>query len=368
MLFTYPIAATNENWVNSILLDIIRNAVEALQREQEPAEFQNAVPVEYRPDFTRGTTFRKFYVAFIDQCRPLTSGQLSLVLDALAQQNNFPAVFAADTPCSSLAATLPAVHEATKNLFKYAFERLSAFKTPGLVSTIRSGYYHLVHPHLINGCCPFCGLEIVDAPDPDLVDPDLDHYLAVSKYPFAGVNLRNLTAMGTTCNRSYKGAKDILCDEHSQKVDCIDPYGNEQVTVSLEGTTLLTHEGQGPAWALSFNPDAKSQNWRRVFNLETRMKANVLDKQYQPWLLRFIKYAQKHEVDISNKNGTLEALRIYRDDCEDETLAAVSILKKKFFDLVEIKIADPLEGDRVHNFIRAIQEAYRLPQGPGAPP
>ncbi|RWQ64050.1 hypothetical protein [Mesorhizobium sp.] len=357
MLFTYPIAATADNWVSTTLLELLKNAVEYLQNAQEPDGFQESVPEEYQAEFARGTKFPDLYAAFVDQCRLLNDQQRDLVLKALAGQNGFPGLFAANTPCPNITVTLQAVNQATRSLFEYAFGKLSDLKTPGSVDTVRARYHQLVHSHIASGCCPFCGLEILEAPDPDLVDPDLDHYLAISKYPFAGANLRNLTAMGTTCNRSYKGAKDILLNELNQKVDCIDPYGDQLITISLAGTVLLPGGGQGPAWVLSFDPDALSQNWRRIFKLETRLQANVLEKQYQTWLESCVKYAQKNGIDISLKEGAIEAVRKFRDTCEYETFPAIARLKTNFFELVEAELNDPQDGDRMHNFVAAVQAA-----------
>jgi hypothetical protein len=355
MFFTYPIAATAENWISATLLDVLRIALEALQEGDEPPEFQISVPELYRLEFLRGRMFSDLYVAFVDVCRPLEEPQRNLVMAALAGQNQFPELFALDAPSASIAEILPTVHRATKNLFEYAFRKLSDLKTPGSNETVRAHYHQLVHAHIESGCCPFCGLEIMEAPDPDLVDPDLDHYLAVSKYPFAGANLRNLTAMGTTCNRSYKGARDILLDQLNQRVDCIDPYGNEHVTVSLDGTILLPGEGMGPAWAMNFDPDVMSRNWRRVFHLETRMKANVLDKQYQTWLKHCITYAQESNIDLTSRVGALQAVRRFKHTCKFETFPTIARLKTSFFELIEAELNDPQRGDRMHNLVIELQ-------------
>ncbi|WEJ09948.1 hypothetical protein [Sinorhizobium prairiense] len=257
---------------------------------------------------------------------------------------------------ASLPNTLPTVHQATRDLFEYAFEKLSDLKTPGSNETVRARYHQLVHAHIESGCCPFCGLEIIEAPDPDLVDPDLDHYLAASKYPFAGANLRNLTAMGTTCNRSYKGAQDILLDELHQKVDCMDPYGDEHVTVSLDGTILLPGAGDGPEWVLTFDPDVISRNWRRVFNLETRLKVNVLGKRYKTWLEHCISYAQENNIDITSRYGALEAVGKFKKTCKFEALPTIARLKTSFFELIESELIDPEGGDRMHNFVVELRQ------------
>jgi hypothetical protein len=351
MFFTYPIAATNDNWLSETLLNILHGALIALQNGEEPVGFQDAVPEPYKTEFARGQKFPALYASFVDACRPLQVDQMDGIILALAGQNQFPELFAINAPTHGIALSFPAVHEAARSLFEYAFSKLSDLKTPGSGETVRGRYHQLVHAHFASGCCPFCGLEIMEAPDPDLVDPDLDHYLAMSKYPFAGANLRNLTAMGTICNRSYKGAQDILLDELNQKVDCFDPYGNEHVTLSLDGTVLLPGAGAGPAWALTFDPDVRSRNWRRIFKLESRIRANILEKQYQTWLKHFITYAHRNEIDIAAKDGAIEAIAKFKATCDMESLPTVARLKASFFALVEDALNDPVGGDRMHNFL-----------------
>ncbi|MBX4896553.1 hypothetical protein [Rhizobium bangladeshense] len=351
MLATYPIAATEQNWISATLLGALRISLETLQEGNAPPEFDEALSEEYREDFLRGPKFKKAYDLFIAKCRPLTVDQRAQVLTALNEQNNFPGVFTSTTPCCSIKDAFPDVHSAANELFKHAFEKLSEWKTPGCEQTIRAKYHQLVDAHLSHGSCPFCGYEPLEAADPDLVDPDLDHYLAVSIYPFAGVNLRNLTVMGDKCNRSYKGAQDILLDEHSARVDCFDPYGAEQVKLSLEGTRILSGPGEGPAWVIHFDPDIKSRNWRRVFKLETRLRANVLERHYKKWIEHFVSYAQRHGFDITSTDGAIDAVARFKETCEFDSYPAIGRLKTCFFELVEAALNDPMTVDRMRNFL-----------------
>ncbi|GEO85789.1 MULTISPECIES: hypothetical protein [Alphaproteobacteria] len=351
MLATYPIAATEQNWISETLLSALRLVLETLQQGNAPPEFDAAISEEHRAVFMRGPKFQELYNAFVAKCGFLTPDQQSQVSTALIQQNNLPAVFTSTTPCCSIKDDFPEVHEAAKELFKHAFEKLSAWKTPGSELTIRATCHQVVDAHLSHGTCPFCGYEPIEAADPDLVNPDLDHYLAVSVYPFAGVNLRNLTAMGANCNRSYKGAQNILLNEHDERVDCLDPYGNEQVTLSLEGTTVLSGGGEGPTWVITFNPDNKSRNWRRIFQLEARLKSSVLEKQYKKWLEHCITYARANNIDVSTIDGVIEAVGRFKSTCAFETFPTIGRLKTSFFDLIEAELNDPARADRMHNFL-----------------
>jgi hypothetical protein len=362
MFFNYPVAACNDNWISSTLLDVLHMAISALQLGEDPPLFLESVPEDYLSEFSRGDSFTELYDNFVAHCRPLTSAEREMVIEAMADQNNLPSVFSSDVRCLTVKDISENVHEAATDLFKYAFKRLSALKTPGSAQAIRTSYHQQVYPFLGNGCCPFCGLEIVDAPDEDLADPDWDHYLPVSIYPFAGANLRNLTVMGTSCNRTYKGSLDVLYDENNQRVDCLDPYGDELVDISLEGSLLLGAEGAGPSWNINIIPANKAQNWRRIFNLDARLRANVLDRQYSTWLERLIKHAKKRNGDVTNIHGALDAIRSYRDECEDETLIAISIAKKRFFDLVESQLLDPVSGARTLNFLNALSQNFPPPR------
>lgn len=351
MLATYPIEATDQNWISETLLDSVRVMLNALQSGNAPPEFDAALSGNYRDHFLRGPNFKKLYDLLVAKCRVLTNVERAQVLNALSEQNDFPGVFGRTTACSSIKDTFPDVHSAANQLFRHAFEKLSDWRTEGCEQTVRAGYHKLVDAHLSHGGCPFCGYEPLEAFDPDLVDPDLDHYLAISIYPFAGVNLRNLTVMGDKCNRSYKGAQDILLDEHSARVDCFDPYGAEQVSISLHGTTLLSEPGKGPDWAISFDPDIKSLNWRRIFRLETRLKANVLERYYKRWISHFVDYAKKHEFDLTSNNDLIAAVGKFKGICEYDSYPAIGRLKTCFFELVEAALNDPTTVDRMRNFL-----------------
>lgn len=351
MLATYPIAATNQNWISSTLLSALQLALEAMRHGSAPPEFSDAISEQYREYFSRGSKFKELYDSFIAKCAVLTAEQCAQVIEAMSEQNNIPAVFTSTTPCHSIKELLPEVHAAANKLFRHAFDKLSDWKTPGSEQTIRATYHKIVDSHISHGSCPFCGYEPIEAPDPDLVNPDLDHYLAVSIYPFAGVNLRNLTIMGDRCNRSYKGAQDILLDEHNGRVDCLDPYGNEQVTLSLEGTTILSGPGEGPVWAISFDPDAKSRNWRRIFDLEKRLKVSVLERHYKRWIGDFISYSRDHDFEIKDKDRAIAAVSKFKRTCKYDSYPTIGLLKTCFFDLIGDALGDPMSADRMHGFL-----------------
>lgn len=86
-------------------------------------------------------------------------------------------------------------------------------------------------------------MERLEPYHPDVPRHDLDHYLAISRYPFSGTNLKNLTPMGDRCNSSYKLALDILYDPNGNRLPCYDPYGDVTASFSLEGSELFGGHG-----------------------------------------------------------------------------------------------------------------------------
>jgi hypothetical protein len=101
----------------------------------------------------------------------------------------------------------------------------------------------------------------------------------------------------------------------------------------------------------------KSRNWRRIFAIEQRFKANILEKHYQIWLAHCASYARAKGIDVSNRAGALKAVGEFKNTCEFETLPAIARLKTEFFGLLEAALGDPHVGERVHNFVAAVPAA-----------
>ena len=70
--------------------------------------------------------------------------------------------------------------------------------------------------------CPICNVSpfklLIRSREPGTGElksrPALDHYLCKSKFPFFGVNVRNLVPNCTTCNSGLKGDKDFMATVH----------------------------------------------------------------------------------------------------------------------------------------------------------
>lgn len=153
--------------------------------------------------------------------------------------------------------------ETSRAPIRALFENAFAVLTP---LCIRDHNYRTFLQLVDHEICAFCGSEYFSGAS-SRREP-LDHYLAVSVYPFAGANTRNLVPMGTKCNSSYKLAQDVLRGPAAARRVCFDPYAAASVAVSLMNSQLFARDDGMPAWVVEFQGDqARIQTWDEVFEI-----------------------------------------------------------------------------------------------------
>ena len=165
------------------------------------------------------------------------------------------------------------VRDPLKHFFEKAFEMLTRLG-------IRDNNYKAFLALIEHRICGFCGCEYFSGASSKR-EP-LDHYLAVSLYPFAGANARNLVPMGPKCNSSYKGVQDILRDSLGVRRLCFDPYAAAPVQVSLLASHLFAREDGLPLWQVDLVGDAvRIETWDAVFDIKRRIAEDHLDSIYK---------------------------------------------------------------------------------------
>jgi hypothetical protein len=197
---------------------------------------------------------------------------------------------------------------------------------------IRDRHYENIHCAITYHVCPFCGCEYFDAPGGPR--EDLDHYLPISRYPFAAVNLRNLVPMGMKCNECYKGAQDILRDAAGSRRRSFDPYGRREIHVSLDGSTLFDGEdSQTPDWRIAFNPDSpECETWDDTFQVRERIKRDVLAQSHRRWLEDFAKwFVRRTGIENLDDEKIKEGLIIYAEDMDLMGFRAKEFLRGPVF-------------------------------------
>ena len=352
VFLTFPIQATAENWVSECLKQGITSGILLLDSGDELPDFLHDAPPARRTEINRFSGIETRFWALIDAAKELTEVDRKTVLDAVTTQNNFPGVLDGDSPCIGCEDLLPEVHGLAEDLYKFCYVRLASLKTPGSDVSIRDTQYKVVADSVPSLCCPFCGMARLDAYHPDLPREDLDHILAISKYPFSGVNLMNLVPMCKRCNSSYKGVQDVLYDENGSRSECLFPYGNVTVKLNVECTEFFGAVSGDVNWVVNLDPDTPgAKNWDRIFQVRQRYTESVLKREYGRWLEEMGAYLLQIGCDLASCGDVVEGLRNFRWTCEYEPLVGIGQVKGSVVDLLIDKLSDDSVKDRLHNFL-----------------
>lgn len=354
MLATYPVEATHENWLSECLTEAISSRLDLLDAGQDFDQFPADVSEEYRDIISRYTSVVVHFNALADALVGLSPEERDTVRKALETQNRVPEIFDPASDCCVCDVDLPNIHNLAKKLFEVSFGILSRIKSPGAQVSVRDGHYAITYAHLQKKCCPFCGMERFEPQHPDIPRPDLDHYLAISRYPFCGVNLRNLTPMGDRCNSSYKLAKDILHDDQGNRLPCHDPYGDITTGLSLAGSTIVGSPSGDPVWVLKLVPETpETENWSRIFGIQLRLEQSVR-AEFSAWVTEIGGVIREFGHDLNVVDEVLIGLQRYKAVCRTEALRGVGLLKEEVTSLlIQSLEADELR-ERTHAFIKEV--------------
>lgn len=355
MLDTFPGEALAQNWLSETLCnELLRELDHATQEQLE--DFPHYVGAPYKEILERYSSISTRFKTLTHEIRKLNGPSKDLVRKALTTQNSLPAILQHDFEYAECSNELPVIHALAVDLFSTAFAKLSLIKSPGENSAIRDWHFDLIFNGHKKKACAGCGLEKLEAPDADIVRPDLDHYLAISRYPFAGVNLANLTPMGTMCNTKYKLDKDVLNSAPGSRTSAFDPYGTLRGSISLDGSRFLPSPQTIADWCVNIAPDdPMTTNWDRVFKIKLRYK-NILKSDFDEWLAGFSDYVVIHKMPVNNQAETIAALASYVATCRLETLPAIATLKTLAMQLFRSAMGSAENGARIfrffHNFHR----------------
>jgi hypothetical protein len=343
MLFCYPVTATGENWLHESLVEIVRSALEAMNAGNPPSAWPNCIPAPYRARIRTRSGLQTRLKAFCRAAQQLDNAGRAQILDAVSAENNHPAIFDAQSPCPSIFELPETIRQPALELFTFAFGLLTPLR-------LRDRQYQLIHSLIADKVCPFCGCEYFDAPGAPR--HHLDHYLAISRYPFAGSNLRNLVPMGDRCNAAFKRDIDILLDGEGQRRRCFDPYGDLYGGLSLmESRPFEGQDGAMPDWNVDLGQSPESQTWDEVWEIKTRYKRDVLDQEYRHWLEHFAQWCRVSGRVPTNGAEIIQVLDDYLGAIIQEGFADRAFLKKAVFEMLKDKISTGPYSERLSHFL-----------------
>lgn len=329
MFFGYPIAATAHNWLHECLLEIVASIHARLDAGLQPAAWPAIVPASHRPRLRSRTGLRDRIAAYTATVQVLTPTQRAKVLTCLGAQNAIADLVSEVSNCESVFDLPEAMREPAKDLFVFAFKLLTDLD-------VRDNHYKVIYNAISSKVCPFCAMEYFDAPGAPR--EDLDHYLAVSRYPFAAANLRNLTPMGMKCNERHKGDGDILRDEAGIRRRSFDPYFDRDIRISLINSVPFGQaDGQTPQWQIEFVPDSpECITWNSVFDIRNRITRDALNPSFKNWLGAFAAwFVRRKGLADTNDGHIITALHEYAEDVALLGLTAREFLRIPVFEMIE---------------------------------
>ncbi len=306
MLFGYPLAATDNNWLHECLSDAIRSLHAAVDAGDSYPDWPNVLPVAYQSVLESKTGLRDRLASYDRVIRRLSRANRGAVLQAMVSQNCISDLLSCACDCPSIADLPVRVRATLQSLFDYAYERLTDLG-------LRDSHYEAIYTAIPEPICPFCGTEPFEAPGSPR--EELDHYLPKSLYPFAAANLRNLVPMGHKCNVNYKKATDLLRRTDKTRRMVIDPYIHAEIVVSLnESEPFGGDDPDMPKWQVRFEPDSPAAaTWDEVFQVRERYRKSHLNRLYKKWLDHFRDSVIRTERKVDTDDDIIAALKWYED-------------------------------------------------------
>jgi hypothetical protein len=357
VLFHYALAATNDNWLHDTLLQILLAGMDEIESGQALSEWQACIPPARRLILEPKTGLQDRRSAFFQAFQALDGQSRADVRNALATQNAIPAVFDGASPWVRLEELPDSIQKPAKELFKFAF---------GLLTSIglRDEHYRVIWQNLtLAKICPFCGLERLKHPNQPR--PDLDHYLPISRYPFAGANLRNLVPMGGDCNTAFKGQIDVVFDAvTNMRRRCCDPYAGPTFSVSLQGSNLFEADGTLcllPVWEIAIHGGDEdcATTWDAVFRIRTRY-TDILNEEYHSWIDHFGRWCadDRSGIDLTDVASVVAAIDQYIGTILQEGLVDTNFLKRATFQMLRFKLGTDPDANRLADWLKFLVAGF----------
>lgn len=358
MLFPLSTTALTHNWIGPLVTATISQGMIAIDAGLAPPIWPPlGVNSNRRNWLTRHSGFNKKIRNFFDEYRSLTGPQRALVQQALADQTNLPAILSNLQVCTVIF-NMAKVQKAIDELFEYAFGQLSCDDDLG--SPVRDRHYSDIYDHLPDRICPFCGLNPLRGKSSPR--HHLDHWMAISLYPFVGADLRNLCPMCDTCNTTFKGKKDVLHNAAKIRRRSSNPYQGPVYKIALSNSEWGNGRKQRnyilPRWQIDFvgNSQEEAETWDDVLKIRSRYRDDVLDPEFLPWLSHFARWFNGEAQFGRTPHGIRQSFQPYINRIIQESFADYAFLKAEVFRFLESASQSPNHGQDVTGLLLSIAD------------
>ncbi|WJH42123.1 hypothetical protein N7E02_18310 [Aliirhizobium terrae] len=359
MLFAYPSEALEENWLNAAVVDILRHGMDEIAAGRAAPKWPSCIPQAYRATLQGRPGLRDRLKTVWREFRKLGDLDRGRLKEALESQTDLPTILSNGVVCIQIGEFPEPVRQAITSLFRFLFDLLSEIKT-GPFSLRDSQYHKIYQTFKKSKICPFCGLGYFRAPGAPR--HDLDHYMLVSKYPFAGADLRNLPPMCSECNSDFKGTADILYNDDGMRRPCSDPYSGPTFGISLANSQpFMGNNINGiryPRWEIDFQGGLAShaETWDKVFKIRERYERDILDADFLSWLGHFaVWYRTSKGIDLQ-PDEVASALPEYISNVIQDGWADRAFLKAEVFRMLDAECGHVERGAETRVWLKEVVE------------
>ena len=294
-------------------------------------DWPDCIAIERRERLRRFSELETRLNALLNSYEALDANVRLTVRQAIDDQAALTELFNGGRRADRLEDLPEGVRGPAREFFEKAFDMLK-------VLGIRDENYRTFLRLVEHKVCAFCGCEYFSGAKSKR-EP-LDHYLAISLYPFAGANARNLVPMGPKCNSSYKLAQDVLRNSTGVRRVCFDPYAAPPVRVSLMGSKLFAREGGLPEWHIDFEGDAaRIQTWDAVFDIKRRFVDDHLDSIYKNAIKVFKALLRKRPSFLAGDAELSDAFRHLAELSKAKEWSDRAFLEAAVYDLLQVRCA-----------------------------
>ncbi|WP_426291297.1 hypothetical protein [Sphingomonas sp. TWP1-3-1] len=356
MLFSYPIEAIDQNWLNAVAIDMMLAGMNAIDEGRRPAAWPACLPQGRRALLEQRTGLKSKLSTLLREYRKLPVIERPDVRAAILRQTELPNIFSDTAPCPTLASLPASMRAPVSALAEYLFGQLSTLKDGN--GFLRDNQYSVIYASKIRHC-PFCGLNYFRAPGAPR--HALDHLLPISIYPFAAADLRNLPPACDECNTTYKRGIDIL-NLGGVRRRCSDPYFGPTYRISLADSDFFNGNSIGgyilPRWNITIigNELDQAETWNSVYQIKARYARDILDADFLSWIKHYSGWFVA-EVGRGRDAGAVAAeLPRYIRNVIQDGYADRAFLKAEAFRLLNHACWDPWIGNDVRQWLWAFVE------------
>ena len=357
MLFTYSPRALAENWLNQAITQILSDGMRRIIDGHKVVAWPGAIPENIRPHLKSRSGVRKRLEKFWKEFAALNLATQEILLEALSQQSNLPDALFNNSTCFEIDRFPANIRDAAVDLFRFLFEeQLTAIKING--KSLRDTHYAVIYEECPSRICPFCGLGHFRAPGAPR--HALDHYMPITRYPFAGADFRNLPPMCSECNSDFKKNVDILRDKRGRRRRCIDPYNGPVVKVSLLKSLPFSGAVKNgirlPKWRIQLKcaSQREAENWDRIFKVRERYERDVLDAEFRSWLEHFARWYVRGKHGGEGGDEIAAAIPVYINTVIQDDFADMAFLKSEVFRMLSKECINYRRGGDMKAFLEIL--------------